>query len=203
MQELLYATSYEPRLLSAPFLVALGVLSIVGAYALLVRGLALTRWSMVGFAAGLAAYVLSQALAASIVSPAAATAAYRIGVAFVPFASSCAMVFQLTLIERYQANRRWVQLALGSSVVIAIATVATDQMVSGVRMTPAGMYFFVPGPLFGIGLLAMIGTPACDRARARLSRIRQPPEKSLTGRAGASAAKPSPCSRRSARRSAL
>ena len=157
MQELLYATSYEPRLLSAPFLVALGVLSIVGAYALLVRGLALTRWSMVGFAAGLAAYVLSQALAASIVSPAAATAAYRIGVAFVPFASSCAMVFQLTLIERYQANRRWVQLALGSSVVIAIATVATDQMVSGVRMTPAGMYFFVPGPLFGIGLLAMIG----------------------------------------------
>ena len=39
-------------------------------------------------------------------------------------------------------------------------------------------------------------------AQARLRRIRQPPEKSLTGRAAAFSPKPSPCSRRSDRRSA-
>jgi serine phosphatase RsbU (regulator of sigma subunit) len=157
MQELLYASSYEPRMLSAPFLLAFVVLTIVAAYALLVRGVALTRWSMVGFAAGLAVYVVAQALAASIVSPEAATAAYRFGVGAIPLTSTCAMIYQLALIERYQANRRWVALALVISAAFVPPAVLTDLFIEGVRVTPSGMFFFVPGPLFPLGLAAMLG----------------------------------------------
>jgi serine phosphatase RsbU (regulator of sigma subunit) len=156
MQELLYASSYEPRLLSAPFMVAFAVLAVVGAYALLVRGIPLTRWSMLGFATSLAVYVLGNALAASLVSPVAATAAYRIGVSLIPMAASCAMIFQLALIERYEANRRWAYAALLTSLVLAIVTVVTDWMISGVLLTSSGMFFMVPGPGFAVGVVAMV-----------------------------------------------
>lgn len=156
MQELLYASSYEPRLLSAPFIVAFAVLAVVSAYALLVRGIPLTRWSMLGFSSSLAVYVLGQALAASLVSPEAATAAYRLGVSLVPLASSCAMIFQLALIERYQANRRWAYVAIGSSLVLAVVSVTSNWMISGVLLTSSGMYFMVPGPGFAVGIAAMV-----------------------------------------------
>ena len=90
------------------------MLAIVCAYALLVRGVPLARWSILGFASGLAVYVLSQALAASLVSREAAIAVYRIGIAFIPITAACAMIFQLGLIERYHVNRRWAQFALAS-----------------------------------------------------------------------------------------
>ncbi len=156
MQELLYATSYEPRLLSAPFLLAFVVLSMVGAYALLVRGVPLARWSMVGFAAGLGAYVLAQAAAASMISPVAATAAYRLGVAFIPATATCAMIFQLAIVERYQAHRRLAQFALGSSAILAALTIGTDLIIADVRMTSTGMYFYVPGPGFGFGFSTVL-----------------------------------------------
>jgi len=156
MQELLYATSYEPRLLSAPFVVAFAVLASVGAYALLVRGIPLTRWSLLGFATGLAIYVLGQALAASMVSPEAATAAYRLGTAPIPIVASCAMVFQLALIERFHARRRWAYIALGSSVVLGAIGITTDVMIAGVTRTSSGMWFMVPGPGFVFGAAAML-----------------------------------------------
>lgn len=156
MQELLYASSYEPRLLSAPFVIAFAVLASVAAYALLVRGIPLARWSMVGFASGLAIYVLAQALAASMVSPEAATAAYRLGVAPIPTTASCAMIFQLALIERYHLHRPWAWVALASSAVLAAVCVSTDLMIPEVARTSSGMWFMVPGPGFAVGLAAML-----------------------------------------------
>jgi serine phosphatase RsbU (regulator of sigma subunit) len=156
MQELLYATSYEPRLLSAPFLVAFAVLASVCAYALLVRGVSVMRWSILGFSFGLAMYVLAQAVAASLLSAEAAVAAYRIGVALIPAASSCAMIFQLALIERYHANRHWAAIALGTSLVLAAVSVSTDWVIPSVSRTSSGMYFMVPGPGFAVGTVAML-----------------------------------------------
>jgi phosphoserine phosphatase RsbU/P len=185
MEELLYATSYEPRLLSAPFVVAFAVLATVGAYALMVRGVPLARWSMLGFATGLAIYVLAQALAASLITEQAATAAYRIGLAGIPPTATSAMIFQLALIERYHANRRIAHVALASSLVLAVVTAATDWMVPGVIRTSSGMYFMVPGPGFAVGLTAMalwscIGFFALARARrAEPSR----PRRTIMGRA--------------------
>jgi serine phosphatase RsbU (regulator of sigma subunit) len=172
MQELLYASSYEPRLLSAPFVIAFAVLASVGAYALLVRGVPLSRWSMLGFALGLAIYVLAQALAASLVSAEAARAAYRVGTAVIPATATCAMVFQLAMIERYQANRFWVHVALASSIALGVVAVTTDLMVVDVAWISSGMYFMVPGPAFLIGVGAMAlwscaGFAALWRARQR------------------------------------
>jgi serine phosphatase RsbU (regulator of sigma subunit) len=89
-------------------------------------------------------------------SPAAATAAYRLGTALIPATSSCAMVFQLALIERYQSNRRWAVVAIGTSLVLAAMCVATDWMIPGVSKTSSGMYFMTPGPGFAVGVVAML-----------------------------------------------
>jgi serine phosphatase RsbU (regulator of sigma subunit) len=170
MQELLSASSYAPRLLSAPFLVAFVVLAIVSAYALLVRGVPLARWSILGFSAGLAVYVAAQAVAASLVSEPAAIAIYRVGVAFIPMTASCAMIFQLGLIERYHVNRRWAQLAIGSSLILAGITIFSDTIIVDVTMTGSGMYFFVPGWGFLLGfstvlVWSFVGFFALARAR--------------------------------------
>ncbi len=170
MQELLSASSYAPRLLSAPFLVAFIVLAIVCAYALLVRGVPLARWSILGFASGLAVYVLSQALAASLVSREAAIAVYRIGIAFIPITAACAMIFQLGLIERYHVNRRWAQFALASGAVIAVISIVSDSIIADVWMTGSGMYFYVPGWGFLLGFSTVlvwscVGFFALARAR--------------------------------------
>ncbi len=145
--------NYQFSSLSIPFLVASVVVLVVAVYVALVRGAPWLRGSLLLVCAGLLPFVTTSSLIGSTKDPHVATELYKIGVAFLPFASAGAMLFELALIRRV-AKFKWViGAALVSSVAIAVGTLTTDLFVDGVRVTSTGLLYFTIGK---IGLIQVV-----------------------------------------------
>ena len=147
MTPLLDADSYVVGLDGLPFLIAAGALAAVLLYALFMRGAPHLRAPIIVFTAGLLPYVVGFGLAVAAPDDDAARAFFRFGTAFVPLASTGAMVFELALAERLRAYRVAVILSGAVSLGFLVLGLATELSVAGVAATPSGLRFFTAGPL--------------------------------------------------------
>jgi serine phosphatase RsbU (regulator of sigma subunit) len=151
----LHAHTFEPRLLSVPFAVALATVLVVVAYAVVVRAAPLLRATLLVYAASLLPYVGAMTLIASTDDADAALFLYRVAVSSVPLVAAGAMAFQLALAGKFQQRRPLVGAALATGGLWIIVGVGTDLGVESVRLLDAGMYFFVPGPILPLGALSI------------------------------------------------
>jgi len=153
MEIILRPEHYQFNSLSIPFLIASVVVLLVAVYVALVRGAPALRASLLLVCFGLLPFVVSSSLIGSTKNPEVAKNLYKIGLAFIPFASAGAMMFELALIHR-AAHYRWLLVvALVSSVAIAVGTLTTDLFVGGTRVTATGLLYFTIGK---IGLIQVV-----------------------------------------------
>lgn len=159
MAPLLDADSYVIGAMSLPFAVAAVALGAVLVYALVMRGAPHLRAPMIVFTGGLLPYVVGFGLAESAPSEAAARAFFQVGTAFVPLASSGALVFELALAEKLRARRWWIALAVTIGVAFLVLGLATPWAVRGVIVTRSGLRFFEAGPLVApaVAVIAVLG----------------------------------------------
>ena len=174
MQELWSSTSYEPHLLSLPFAFAPAAMSMVIAYALVMRGAPQLRlWLSLHFAS-LFPYSIAMALSPSITSPAAATALFKLGAAFVPLAAATGAGFQLALLgERRGRIAVWAAVLL--AVVWIVIGATTDKVVTGVRWLPAGFWYAEVGPWAYLALLTTFLTSLPSFLTLTNAAITRPP----------------------------
>jgi sigma-B regulation protein RsbU (phosphoserine phosphatase) len=140
-------SSYELRVLSAPFALALAALTSVIVYAVLMRGAAALRAWFLVHVLSIAPYAVAVAIAASTTDPQVATTLFRIGAAFIPLAAATGIGFQLTLVGQARVRKR----TLFFSVIVALGwlpvALFSDAIVDGVRWLSIGMWFATPGEL--------------------------------------------------------
>jgi serine phosphatase RsbU (regulator of sigma subunit) len=161
MQELWSSASYEPRLLSLAFAFAPVAMSIVIAYAIVMRGASLLRgWLLVHFLA-LLPYATCMMLSPSLTSPVAADALFRLAAAFVPLAAASGAGFQLALLGRNKAARVFVWASVGVAAAWMVVGALTHVVVAGVYRLPAGLWFAEAGTYTWLGLVStlLIATP--------------------------------------------
>jgi serine phosphatase RsbU (regulator of sigma subunit) len=156
MERLWDPSSYELRVLSAPFALALAALMSVIVYAVLMRGAAVLRAWFLAHVLSVAPYAVAVAVAASTTDPAVATGLFRVGAAFVPLAAATGIGFQITLVGQAQERRT----TLFFAVIVALGwlpiALASDTVVEGVRWLPVGMWFARPGALAPIVLATVL-----------------------------------------------
>ncbi|HEY1557739.1 MAG TPA: SpoIIE family protein phosphatase [Kofleriaceae bacterium] len=177
MQSLWVSASYEPHLLSLAFAFAPAAMSIVIAYAIVIRGeTALRGWLLLHFAS-LMPYVTAVMLSPSLVSPAAAEAAFRLAAAFIPMAAAAGAGFQLGLLGITARSRRarlgvWIGVAAAAAWIVPAAM--TDASVIGVRPFP-GFWFADAGPLAWVELATTFVISLPGFVALTLAAIRRPP----------------------------
>ncbi|MEZ4402629.1 MAG: SpoIIE family protein phosphatase [Kofleriaceae bacterium] len=147
MSPLLDADNYVLRLVGLPFLVAASALGAVFVYALVMRGAPRFRIPILLFTGAMLPYVVAFGLAVAAPTDAAAAAFFRLGTAFVPLASTAAMVFELALADRLRAYRPVVVVSAVVSAGFLVLGLATAAAVDHVIVTPSGLRFFAAGPL--------------------------------------------------------
>lgn len=143
--------SYQPSLLSLPFLgVALGLLA-MSFYVALMRGARLLRAAFLCACAGALSCTLAF-LVVGLLTPAAAagsaTLIYRLGLALLPLAAAGVLAFEVCLIGQLARYRLAVLAAAIMAVVQGALMVTTDLYIDGVWRTPVGLHVFRAGPLF-------------------------------------------------------
>ena len=181
MERLLDPSSYELRVLSAPFALALAALTSVILYAVLMRGAAALRAWFLAHMIAVAPYAFAVCVAASTTDPVVATWLYRIGAGFVPLAAATGIGFQLRLVGHSRARRTLVVLAILVSLAWLPVIAATDLAVEGVHWLPVGVWFVTPGPLAPAAALTVLAVSAAGfiplyrliRREANLDRRRQ------------------------------
>ncbi|HTR55910.1 MAG TPA: PP2C family protein-serine/threonine phosphatase [Kofleriaceae bacterium] len=174
MQSLWASASYEPHLLSLPFAFAPAAMSIVIAYAIVMRGAtALRGWMLLHFAS-LLPYAIAMTLSPSLSSPAAAEAAFRLAAAFIPMAAAAGAGFQLWLLG---ADRR-ARLAAAVGVVLAAAWIVpaavSDASVIGVRRI-GDFWFADAGPLAWLELVTTFVISLPGFVALSFAAVRRPP----------------------------
>ena len=184
MHELWSSASYEPHAWSLAFAFAPAAMSIVIAYAIVMKGAAALRgWLLLHFAA-LLPYAVCIMLSPSTVSASAAEAWLRIGGACVPMAAAGGAGFQFALLGKPR-RARWLLAFAFTSAAAWIALGATsDLVISGVRRIPFGMWFANAGPWAWLALVTTLissvpgfiamaaaafrGAPSLERRQLRL-----------------------------------
>jgi serine phosphatase RsbU (regulator of sigma subunit) len=160
MDRLWDPSSYELRVLSAPFALALAALTSMIVYAVLMRGAAVLRAWFLAHVLAVAPYAVAVAVAASTTDPVVATGLFRVGAAFIPLAAATGIGFQLTLVGLARARRT----ALFFAVVAGIAWVPiglfSDSVIAGVRWLSIGMWFATPGALAPVTLASVVAVAA-------------------------------------------
>jgi serine phosphatase RsbU (regulator of sigma subunit) len=162
MQELVSSASYEPRLLSLLFAFAPAAMSIVIAYAIVMRGSPVLRGWLLGHFLCLVPYAIAVTLAPSLRSPAAAEQLFRFAAAFIPMAVATGAGFQLALVGKLRRARWLVWAFVGNAAVWIVITLSSDATVDGVVRLPAGLWFAHAGPYAWVALInavAMSGYP--------------------------------------------
>jgi serine phosphatase RsbU (regulator of sigma subunit) len=182
MHELWSSASYEPHLLSLPFAFAPAVMTVVIAYAVVMRGEPVLRiWMLLHFVA-LMPYSIVMALSPSVTSPVAEGAMFRIAASFIPMAAAAGAGFQLGLLGLL-GRPRW-RLFVWIGVAIAIAWLAagalTDAAVGGVYRLRAGLWYATAGRWAWLALLSTLfvaspGFVLLARAALRKPSPRQSP----------------------------
>jgi len=186
MHELWSSSSYEPHLLSLPFALAPAAMSIVIAYAAVMRGAPTLRGFLLANCISLFPYSAVVALSPSIRSPAVAEQLYRFAGAFIPLAGAASTGFQLALVGRYRRHRRIVWLMIASAVLWVFVGTATKAAIDDVRWLPgfwyphAGRWAWVSmvhtvvmvAPGFALlGHAALTGPPSDERRQLRAALI--------------------------------
>jgi hypothetical protein len=158
MQELWSSASYEPHPLSLPFALAPAAMSIVIAYAIVMRGARAPRaWLLLHFIS-LMPYSVTMMLSPSIRSPAAAEAWFRFAGAFIPMAAAGGAGFHMELLQRARKMRFLVWAGLVHALVWMVICSSTDLVVRDVRWLPAGFWFADLSPVAIIALATTIAT---------------------------------------------
>jgi sigma-B regulation protein RsbU (phosphoserine phosphatase) len=186
MHELWSSGSYEPHLLSLPFALAPAAMSIVIAYAAVMRGAPILRGFLLANCISLFPYSAVVALSPSIRSPEVAEQLFRTAGAFIPLVGAAATGFQLALLGRYRRHRRIVWLMIASAVLWVFVGTATKVAIDGVRRLPgfwyphAGRWAWVAivhtvvmvTPGFALlGHAALTGPPSDERRQLRAALI--------------------------------
>jgi serine phosphatase RsbU (regulator of sigma subunit) len=147
MERLWDPSSYELRVLSAPFALALAAMTSVIVYAVLMRGAAVLRAWFLAHILSIAPYAVAVAVAASTTDPVVATGLFRVGAAFVPLAAATGIGFQMVLVGTARVRRTSLFLAVIVSIGWLPIALGSDAVVEGVRWLPIGMWFAEPGEL--------------------------------------------------------
>src|SRR5262249_49142756 len=141
-------SSYAVSLVSLPFVVAAIALGMVFAYVAFMPGALRLRVPMLLLMGGLMPYVLGKGLAESAPSDEAAKAFFRFGFASIPLACAGAATFQLALAQRLYSRRLLISILLAIALVFLVIGWASPWAIHAVVITPSGLRFFSPGPLF-------------------------------------------------------
>jgi serine phosphatase RsbU (regulator of sigma subunit) len=158
MQELWSSASYEPHPLSLLFAFAPAAMLVVIAYALVMRGEPVLRaWLLMHFVTLLPLFV-TITLAPSTVSPAAATASFRIAASCIPLCAVAGGAFQFSLIGKHEQMRWFTLFFLAIGVVWLVVGTTTNAIGAGVRWLPTGMYFGVAGPYTWLALVCVVAS---------------------------------------------
>src|ERR1700733_6293551 len=141
MHELWSSASYEPHAWSLAFAFAPAAMSIVIAYAVVMRGASVLRgWLLLHFAS-LLPYAVCIMLSPSIVTAGVADVWFRIGGACVPMAAAGGAGFQFALLGRARQARWLIVFAFASAVAWIAIGATSDLVIEGVRRIPFGMWF--------------------------------------------------------------
>lgn len=156
MDELWSSASYQPHLLSLPFAFAPAAMSIVIAYALVMRGAPTLRtWLLVHFVS-LLPYAIVMMLSPSITSPKLARALHEVAAAFIPMAAAGGAGFHAALLGK---RGRW-RLFVAAGVAVAIGWIivgaTTTTIIAGVRWLPAGFWYPEAGALAWLALVTTV-----------------------------------------------
>ena len=152
MEELWSATSYAPHLLSLPFALAPAAMSIVIAYAAVMRGAPVLRLFLLVHCLALLPYGLVMMLSPSVTSPAAAEQLFRVGASTIALAAAAGTGLQLALIRRLQPVRWVVYAGVASALVWVVVSSATGAVVGDVRRLQ-GFYYPIAGEWAWLALL--------------------------------------------------
>jgi serine phosphatase RsbU (regulator of sigma subunit) len=180
MHELWSSASYEPSLLSLAFAFAPASITIVLAYALVMRGAPeLRAWLLLHFV-GILPYGLTMALSPSITSPSLAREMFEIAAACIPLGAAAGLGFHVALLGKRGAWRAFVAFAVAASIAWIVIGATTDLIIAQVRWQPAGFWYPTAGPLAWVALVttlvvslpgfimmsrAAIGDPPSDERR--------------------------------------
>src|SRR5262245_3821559 len=152
MQELWSAASYEPHLLSLPFMLAPAAILSVLAYTAVMRGAPLLRGWLLAHMLALLPYASVVMLSPSIASPEVAEQLFRAAASVIPLAAACGTGFQLALIRRSRRYRYLVWFLVANALVWVWICNAGDHVISGVAWL-GSFWFPVAGPLAWTGIV--------------------------------------------------
>ncbi len=142
--------------LATPYVVCTVLIVAVALAAALVRGDRVLRLGVIAAAAAALPWSVCQALAACTHDPALATRLLRLGQGPVAAVGPNLMLVMLGVsgqLERYRWIARFAYV-IGSF--FFIVCWATDWVVPGVQVVPAGMFYIEPGPLTGLHLSQLV-----------------------------------------------
>lgn len=171
------AATYQPSLLSVPPGIALATLSVVIAYAAVMRGAAELRGWFLVHCAALVPYLLTMVLAPSINDAELVATWFRISAGLVPVSAAAGVAFRLALIGRRhrrtstslgsqvlraalspRARAGYLALLVGSAA-LAVPVICTSWVVEGARRGALGILFASPGPLAPLWLAVTLLIP--------------------------------------------
>jgi serine phosphatase RsbU (regulator of sigma subunit) len=143
--------SYEPSLLSLPFLGAALGLVVMSLYVVLMRGARLLRAAFLCASLATLGCTVGFVMVGSLterVAAANAIVVYRLGMALLPLASGAVFAFEVFLVGQLARYRLLVILACGMGLVQGALMVTTDWYLDGVWRTSLGLYVYRAGPLY-------------------------------------------------------
>lgn len=152
MDELWSSASYQAHLLSLPFALAPAAMLIVVAYTVVMRGAPSLRGWLLAHCLSLLPYATVMMLSPSITSEKVAARLFQIAAAFIPMAAACGTGFQLTLIRKHRAYRRWIWLGVANAAAWVVISTSTDASIVGVKRL-SGFWYAVAGPWAWLALI--------------------------------------------------
>jgi serine phosphatase RsbU (regulator of sigma subunit) len=156
MQELWSSASYALHPLSLLFAFAPAAMLVVIAYCLVMRGEPILRaWLIMHFVTLLPLFA-TITVSPSLRSQEAATAAFRIAVAFVPLTAAAGGAFQFGLVGMHRRTRWFTAFFLAIALVWVVIGATTDVLVSHARWLPAGVWFAAAGRWMWLGLVCVL-----------------------------------------------
>lgn len=142
--------------LATPYIVCSVLILAVALAAALVRGDRVLRLGVLAAATAALPWSVCQGFAACTTDPALATRLLRLGQGPVAVVGPNLMLVLLGVsgqLERYRWIARIAYVVGGS---LFVACWATDWVVPGVQLVPAGMFYMRPGPLTGVHLMQLV-----------------------------------------------
>ncbi len=139
MDDIFDLANYQLHWVSVPFAIAAAIFLLACLHVLVMRGAAVLRAAWLLVAIGFLPYLLGGAAVASAENATVALQLLRFAVAGVPIASAGVLIFFLALAERLEQQWLLIAVALATSLVIAVLTVATPLIVPAIRELPSGI----------------------------------------------------------------